>query len=134
MQRSRAKKWTVYSYTLPVRSDRKTIDHPFYRFHGKSRDWTFSETLTVYHEKMRLISVLLVLVLVVAVAALGLSYKRWEGQPPAIQLDHDFKALGRTPSLKFTVTDSGTGLKDVVIRLKHQDQDVVLASDAFPKN
>jgi murein DD-endopeptidase MepM/ murein hydrolase activator NlpD len=83
---------------------------------------------------MRLISVLLVLVLISGVAAFGLSYKRWEGEPPAIQLDHDFQALGRSPSLKLTVTDSGTGLKDVVIRLKRKDQDVVLASDAFPKN
>lgn len=88
----------------------------------------------MYHVGMRFISVVAVLVLVALIAGFGMTYKRWEGQPPAVQLDHEFNALGRTPSLKLTVTDSGTGLKDVTIRLKQKDQDVVLASDAFPKN
>jgi murein DD-endopeptidase MepM/ murein hydrolase activator NlpD len=88
----------------------------------------------MYDLGMRFITVLIVLFLIVGLAGLGFTYKRWEGQPPAVQLDHDFNALGRTPSLKLTVSDSGTGLRDVVIHLKQKDQDVVLASDSFPKN
>jgi len=83
---------------------------------------------------MRLISILLIVVLVIATTAFGLSYKRWEGQAPTIQLDRDFKVLGRTPSLKLTVIDSGSGLKEVTIRLKQKDQDTVLTADAFPKS
>lgn len=83
-------------------------------------------------DSMRLVSVFLVLLLLIVGVLYGISYKRWEGQPPTIQLDHDFKALGRAPSLNVTVQDEGTGLKNVSIRLKQRDQDVVLADDAFP--
>jgi len=58
-----------------------------------------------------------------------LTYKRWEGQPPQIAFDRDFKALGRTPSFSVTVNDAGTGLKHVAIHLKQKDQDVVLADE-----
>jgi murein DD-endopeptidase MepM/ murein hydrolase activator NlpD len=84
--------------------------------------------------KQRGVSVLGVLFfLVVAglVAAFAMTYKRWEGQPPAVSLNREVKALPRTPSLGLTVADAGTGLKHVTIHLKQNDQDVVLADDAF---
>src|SRR5262249_43120171 len=58
-----------------------------------------------------------------------LTYKRWEGQPPQIAFDRDFKALGRTPSFSVTVNDAGTGLKHVAIHLKQKDQDIALADE-----
>src|SRR5262249_18886261 len=91
--------------------------------------WTLARCMM---DSMRLLSIFLVLVLLIVGVLFGISYKRWEGQPPTIQLDHDFKALGRAPSLNVTIQDEGTGLKNVLIRLKQKDQDVVLADDSFP--
>src|ERR1043166_765828 len=82
---------------------------------------------------MRALTILLVVIVIIAGVGVGLSYKRWEGQPPAIHVDRDFKALGRSPALKVNVEDSGTGLKRVTIRLKQKDQEAVLADDSFAK-
>src|SRR5690349_18617096 len=82
---------------------------------------------------MRFITVILVLIVLATGVTVGLAHKRWEGQAPVIHIDREFKALGRSPSLKITVADAGTGLKNVAIRLQQGDQDVVLAQDAFPK-
>ncbi len=75
--------------------------------------------------------VLASVVLVILVAAISLTYKRWEGQAPEVTLDRDFKSLGRAASIGLTVSDPGNGLKQVTIRLKQGDQEVVLADDAF---
>jgi murein DD-endopeptidase MepM/ murein hydrolase activator NlpD len=74
-----------------------------------------------------------VLLLIAAGVGLALTYKRLEGQPPTIALDHDFKTLGRTPALNVKVEDAGTGLKTVTIRLKQKDAEVVLADESFDK-
>jgi murein DD-endopeptidase MepM/ murein hydrolase activator NlpD len=84
---------------------------------------------------MKAISVVVILLLVVAVAVAGVTatHKRWEGQPPEVAFNRDFKALGSSPSLNLTVQDAGTGLSHVTIHLKQKDQDVVLAEDSFPR-
>jgi Peptidase family M23 len=79
-------------------------------------------------------AVLLIVVLVAGVVALARNYKRWEGQTPEVMFDRDFKALGRTPALKLTVQDTGTGLRHVSIRLKQKDQDVVLTDEELNRD
>src|SRR5262245_4511065 len=78
-----------------------------------------------------MLGVLLALIIVVLLTFSGLTYKRWEGQPPSIALDHEFKAVGRNPSLNLTVEDAGTGLKQVTIRLKQKDQDIALVDETL---
>jgi len=80
-----------------------------------------------------MIKVLGVLFLAIIVTGAALTYKRWEGQPPDVAFSRDFKALGRTPDVAVTVQDAGTGLKQVTIRLKQKDQDVVLADETLEK-
>jgi murein DD-endopeptidase MepM/ murein hydrolase activator NlpD len=77
--------------------------------------------------------VLALLLLGLIAAGIGLTYKRWEKAPPEIALSQDIKAMGRDPKLSATVTDSGTGLRHVTIRIKQKDQDVVLADEALNK-
>lgn len=66
-------------------------------------------------------------------AVVGVTYKRWEGQPPKITFDKAFSSLGREPALQVKVEDAGTGLKQVSIHLKQKDKDTILVDDAFPK-
>src|SRR5262245_52999158 len=81
-----------------------------------------------------MIKVLGALVLVAVVVTTAKTYKRWEGQPPEVTFDRDFKAMGRSPSLAVTVQDAGTGLKHVTIRIKQKDQDVVLVDEDLAKD
>jgi murein DD-endopeptidase MepM/ murein hydrolase activator NlpD len=74
------------------------------------------------------------LFLVILLATFTGACDRMEGQAPSVAFTRDFKALGRTPSLSVTVADSGTGLKHVTIRLKQNDQNVVLADESFDKS
>src|SRR5215471_7191642 len=83
---------------------------------------------------MRVLVVLLVLALVACGAFFATTYKRWEGTPPEIRLDHDFKSLGRSPSLQLTINDAQTGLKHVGIRVRQKDQETVLADDSFGRS
>ena len=76
----------------------------------------------------------IVILLAAVIAGFARNYKRWESQSPEVMFDRDFKALGRTPALKMTVHDPGTGLKHVTIRLKQKDQDVVLADEELNRD
>src|SRR5881396_1636946 len=91
---------------------------------------------SMYEERrgVPFLTILICLVLMAAIVALARTYKRWEGQAPEVALDHDFKTLGRAPSLALTVQDAGTGLKQVTIRLKTKDQELVLADDSFERS
>lgn len=93
----------------------------------KSRERSSAQLLTI-------IVVLIGLVLVILLAAIGLTFKRWEGQAPEIAFDRDFKALGRTAAIGLTISDPGNGLRQVTIRLKQGEQEVVLADDAFDRS
>jgi murein DD-endopeptidase MepM/ murein hydrolase activator NlpD len=73
------------------------------------------------------------LVILVAVGALVLTYKRWEGTPPTIGFDREFKFLGKKTSLTLNTGDEGTGLKRVQILLKHKDGETPLADDTFDR-
>jgi murein DD-endopeptidase MepM/ murein hydrolase activator NlpD len=75
-----------------------------------------------------------ILFLVLVLTMVGMTYKRWEGHPPEIRFDRDFKALGRAPALTLAIADPGTGLKHVTIHLKQKDQDVVLADEALNRD
>ncbi len=82
---------------------------------------------------MKKLLVLFVFVLVVLLAAAGLTYNRWESQPPQITFDKTFSSLGRTPALQVKVEDAGTGLRQVSIHLKQKGKDTILADDSFAK-
>src|SRR5262245_49174966 len=81
----------------------------------------------------RALFVLVLIVLLALIAGLGMTYKRWEGQPPEISFDRDVKTLGKAPQLGLKVSDAGTGLKHVTLRLKQKDQEVVLADESFDR-
>src|SRR5262249_43489746 len=91
------------------------------------------QTLLSYHSQMRLLVVLFVLILIGLGAFFTITHARWEGTAPEIRLDHDFKALGRSPVLQLTIADAGTGLKHTVIRLKQGDKETVLAEESFDR-
>jgi len=74
-----------------------------------------------------------VLFLAGIVAAVALTYKRWEGQPPQVMLSSDTKAWSRAPVMTADIQDAGTGLRHVTIRFKQSDQDLVLADDELNK-
>ncbi len=94
----------------------------------------FGNTLSLpYDFRMRAIVVLFLIALLVICGFFATTYKRWEGTPPEIRLDHDFTALGRTPSLQLTVSDAGTGLKHAVIRVRQNDKETVLAEDSLDR-
>src|SRR5579883_1314346 len=82
---------------------------------------------------MKALVILVLFVVVLGVVAVGVTHARWEGTPPQVVFNRDFKILGRTPALSVKVDDAGTGLKHVSIHLKQKDQDVVLADDAVSK-
>jgi murein DD-endopeptidase MepM/ murein hydrolase activator NlpD len=80
------------------------------------------------------LALFLVLIVVLAVTAIAKTYKRWEGRPPEVTLNGQIEALGRNPALAVMIQDVGTGLKHVTIRLKQNDQDVVLADEELNKD
>src|SRR5215467_1579039 len=82
---------------------------------------------------MKVLIIIVLFFVVIGVTALGVTHARWEGEPPQIIFNRDFKSLGRTPSVGLTIQDAGTGLKHVAIHLKQKDQDVVLADDGLSK-
>src|SRR5262245_39599239 len=75
-----------------------------------------------------------VLLLAAVLTGGGLTYKRWEGEPPQVAFSRDFNSLGRAPMLAVTVEDNGTGLRHVSIHLKQKDQDVTLADEDLGKD
>jgi murein DD-endopeptidase MepM/ murein hydrolase activator NlpD len=82
---------------------------------------------------MKVLIVLVVLVLVGAMATFAATFKRWEGQAPQAMFDRDVTSLGRSPSLGLKIEDPATGLKNVTIRLKQKDQEVVLVDESFDR-
>lgn len=65
-------------------------------------------------------------------AALTLTLGRWEGQPPRLSFDRDFKALGKEPSLTLRVDDQQTGLKQVAVVLEVDGQPIRLVDRQYP--
>ncbi|HEY2383125.1 MAG TPA: M23 family metallopeptidase [Terriglobia bacterium] len=80
---------------------------------------------------MKVLVILGLFVVVLGVIAVGVTHARWEGTPPEIMFNRDFKILGRAPALSLKVEDAGTGLKHVAIHLRQKDKDVVLADDSL---
>lgn len=76
-------------------------------------------------------SFILILVLLLLLAWVGLSYKRWEGQAPVVQLDRDLKFLGKNPALNLKIEDAGTGLRQVKVTLKQKDQVITLVDETY---
>ncbi|HSE41568.1 MAG TPA: M23 family metallopeptidase, partial [Acidobacteriota bacterium] len=81
--------------------------------------------------RIKLLPILIILVLLAVITAIILSWKRWEGKPPVVQLDKDFKALGRNPHVAVTVQDSGSGLKKFSVTLTQKNQTVPLVDEQY---
>src|SRR5262245_26701261 len=81
-----------------------------------------------------ILGLLAIVILIGAVAIVALTYKRWEGQDPAVTFDRELKAVGRTPALQVKVEDAGTGLKHVRLTLKQKDQEIPLAEENFERS
>jgi len=75
---------------------------------------------------------LVVILCLFVIAGLVGSWKRWEGLSPSARFDHDFKALGRSPSLSLVIEDVGTGLRAVSVTLKQKDQMTPLVEQQYP--
>lgn len=75
---------------------------------------------------------ILTIVLVIAVIGyVGWTFKRWEGQAPEVKFDREFKYLGRNPVVNLSVTDAGSGLDRVTVRMKQKDKEVVLLDETL---
>ncbi|HEY7162449.1 MAG TPA: hypothetical protein VH815_14380, partial [Acidobacteriota bacterium] len=72
--------------------------------------------------RINLLPILLVLILLAFIATIILSWARWEGKPPIVKLNKDFKALGRKPEISLTVQDPGSGLKKLSVTLAQKNQ------------
>src|SRR5262245_52417837 len=79
--------------------------------------------------RINLIPILLILIVVVLLVAIIMSWSRWEGKPPAVQFDKDFKALGRKPQISVSVQDLGSGLKKFSVTLTQKNQTVALVEE-----
>src|SRR5215510_3638999 len=77
------------------------------------------------------LGVLAIVLVVIIVALAAYTFRRWEGQPPEVKFDRDFKALGKNPAVNVTVSDAGTGLDRVTVRLKQKAQDIVLVDETL---
>jgi murein DD-endopeptidase MepM/ murein hydrolase activator NlpD len=77
------------------------------------------------------LGVLAIVLVVIIVALAAYTFRRWEGTPPEVKFDRDFKALGKNPAVNVTVSDAGTGLDRVTVRLKQKSQDVVLVDETL---
>ena len=78
------------------------------------------------------LALLLLLVVILSAAWMIITYPRWEGRPPQLSFDHDFKALGRHPTLTLKVEDPGTGIHLLSVLLRQKDQQTTLVDDKLP--
>jgi len=76
--------------------------------------------------------VLLILFILMVIGGFAVSFQRWEGQPPTIRFDRDFKSLGRKPPLSLQIDDAGNGLSKISVSLKQKDQLVSLVEESYP--
>jgi murein DD-endopeptidase MepM/ murein hydrolase activator NlpD len=76
--------------------------------------------------------VLLILVGLVLIGGFVVSFQRWEGQPPTIRFDREFKSLGRKPPLSLQIEDAGNGLSHISVSLKQKEQLISLVEESYP--
>src|SRR5262245_24854167 len=77
------------------------------------------------------VGVLAIILIVVIVGLVAWTFKRWEGQAPKITLDRQLKAVDKNPQRNVSVTDAGSGLDHVTVRLKQKESEVVLVDEAL---
>lgn len=76
--------------------------------------------------------ILLIVAILFLVAVVFLSWKRWEGDPPVVRFDQEFKALNRNPAVSLLVQDTGSGIKKISVTLKQKGQAVPLVEEEYP--
>jgi len=76
--------------------------------------------------------VLLILFVLMLIVGFTVSFKHWEGQPPTVRFDREFKSLGRKPALSLQIEDAGNGLSKIAVSLKQKDQWVPLVEQSYP--
>jgi hypothetical protein len=75
--------------------------------------------------------ILVITVMVVVLAVVALTYSRWEARAPEIQFDREVRALGKNPALKVAISDAGSGLDQVTIRLKQKENEFTLVDEGL---
>lgn len=76
--------------------------------------------------------VLLILFVFMLIVGFAVSFRRWEGYPPTVRFDREFKSLGRRPVVSLKVEDTGNGLSKVAVSLKQKGQMVPLVEESYP--
>jgi murein DD-endopeptidase MepM/ murein hydrolase activator NlpD len=81
--------------------------------------------------RIRLLPILIIFVFLAFIVLIVMSWARWEGKPPEVRLNKDFKTLGRKPEISITVQDSGSGLKNFSVKLVQKNQVVPLVDEPY---
>ena len=77
------------------------------------------------------LGLLAIVAIVVVIGLVAWTFSRWEATAPEVRFDREFKSLGKDAALNLTVTDAGSGLDHVTIRLKQKDSEVVLVDETL---
>ena len=75
--------------------------------------------------------ILIIVTIVIVIGLVAWTYRRWEGQPPEVKFDRDVNALGKDPALSVSISDTGSGLDRVTIRLKQGETEVALVDETL---
>lgn len=75
--------------------------------------------------------ILVITITVVVLAVVALTYSRLEAQAPAVQFDREIHALGKNPALNLSISDDGSGLDHVTIRLKQKENEFTLVDEGL---
>jgi murein DD-endopeptidase MepM/ murein hydrolase activator NlpD len=75
--------------------------------------------------------VLIIVTLGVLLGLFGLTYRRWEATSPEVKLDREVRALGKNPALSVSISDGGSRLDRVTVRLKQKENEVVLVDETL---
>ena len=93
----------------------------------------YKDAYTERKSKIRVLPIVLLLVVILLVAAIFISWKRWEGKDPVVRLNPELKTLGRNPAIALFVQDEGSGLKNLTVTLKQRDQVVTLIQEEYER-
>lgn len=78
------------------------------------------------------LALIIVILLLILIAGIVVTWARWEGSPPVVRINRNFKALGAHPSISFSAQDEQSGLKSLSVILRQNNQDILLVDEDYP--